>query len=241
MTRRYAILLILGISGLFLLFNLKDTDKGKGGVITSPKAVDKSVNEDAIAAVASGRPTQVTEISSHGEERATVARELREPKNKINLTVLKPEERRVAQSASLLSGTSWMIWEGVAARPKDQGVPSSYLVEVSGYYIVSDAAAISDERHFSPQQPLVLYNKRKGIAGVLTGTLQLVLKEGVSIEDVASSYGLTVLDSLPEMKMYFVTSASHPFDIVSLKESLVAEPGIARVELEILSRQYVKN
>lgn len=244
MARKHVIILLIVITAVVALslFLKKDqeptlSESLKEAVDVVESSEDRLSEED-IAMQSPGAQMQVTEIPSHGQNQAEESRRLLEPKRKQ--TVLpKPDDRRLAQS-SVLSGTSWKVWEGVAAYPQSAGKRSAYLAEINGYYLVEEDGFRGDDRHFSASQPLAVYNERKGIAGVVTGTIQITVNEGVNIDSLIQEYDLKVVGSMPEANMYFVTSAQDTFNLSSLKERLSSEPGISQAQLEILSRKYEK-
>lgn len=183
--------------------------------------------------------TQVTEIPSHGENTAETARRLRLPEAKAQATTHVPTARQLAQS-SMLSDTAWKVWEGMTAYPMSAGVRKDAVGEVSGFYLVPQTGLRVDERAYFNTQPMIVYNERKGLAGVVTGSIQITLREGVALDPLLETFDLKVVGELPEIRAYFVTSSQQPYDLFSLKDRLGSEPGISDVRLEILSRQYEK-
>lgn len=197
-----------------------------------------SMSEEEITLNTGPQNVQVTEIPSHGEDRANQSRRLQAPRS-APTAVKPPDERKLAQ-ATVLSGTSWKLWEGVTAYAKGAAQDRLVLTEISGFDVVEEDSFRADERNFSSDRPLVVFNERKKIAGIVTGVVQVILREGYTIESLAMASSLRVTGSHPEMRMYFVTAFENPFDLSDLKERLSRDPAVQSVDLEVLSRKYEK-
>lgn len=243
MVRKHVKILIVAVTAVVAISWFLRTEEGTRQTQVEvgsdqDRAVPSIRSEEELGLLAQKSKLPTTQIPTHGQNAATESRKLLAPRSKP-VTLPKPDDRSLAQS-SVLSGTSWKVWEGVTAYPQASGVRSDYLAEVSGYYLVEEETFRGDDRHFSSAQPLAVYNERKGIAGIVTGTIQIILNEGESIDSLVQEYDLKVMGSMPEAKVYFVTSAQEPFNLSSLKERLSSEPVVKQVELEILSRKYEK-
>ncbi|MGZ3768786.1 MAG: hypothetical protein ACXVCP_02845 [Bdellovibrio sp.] len=143
---------------------------------------------------------------------------------------------------SFLEGTSWEIWSGVTAVHKKNGQPKEKILsEVNGFYLVQADNATSDVHNFSASNPLVVVDRRLNIAGVLTGVFSVTLKEGVSVEALAQTDGIKVLDSFPATRTYFITSSNDPFDLQLFYDFLKSTPDVENFHPEVLSRHYEKN
>lgn len=167
------------------------------------------------------------------------------PRNAIRGASSAGQNRQVsaqAERSTLFEGTSWKILDGVRAYPKKNGRPTLEITgEVSGFYLVKESTENSDIRNFSASQPLVVFDSRLGVVGVVTGVFSVTLKEGVSSEILTQAAGIKVLNSFPGIRTYFITSVAEPFDLQAFQESLKNETDIELVHVEILSRQYEKN
>ena len=245
MTRKSTYLFIVVAAGLVALglFFKKDQEPTFAESVEEAAAVvessDPQSEEEIALATKPLDKTQVTEIPSHGDNTAAEARRLRLPETKATAKQIVPGSRQLAQS-SMLSGTSWKVWEGMTAYPMSAGLRQDAVAEVSGFYLVSKPGLRVDERNYSNAQPMIVFNERKNLTGVVTGSIEITLREGVEIEPLLGAFDLKVVGQLPEMRVYFVTSAQQPYDLFSLKDRLGNEPGISDVRLEILSRQYEK-
>ncbi|UXR65402.1 hypothetical protein EZJ49_03940 [Bdellovibrio bacteriovorus] len=245
MTRKSTYLFIAIVAGLVALslFFKKDQEPTFAESVEEAAAVvessDPQSEDEIVLATKPLNKTQVTEIPSHGDNTAAQARRLHLPQEKAVANKVTPTSRQLAQS-SMLSGTSWKVWEGMTAYPKSAGPRADAVAEVSGFYLVPQEGLRPDERNYSNAQPMIVYNERKNIAGVVTGSVQITLREGAEIDPVLETFDLKVVGQLPEIRTYFVTSAQQPYDLFSLKDRLGSEPGISDVRLEILSRQYEK-
>lgn len=245
MTRKSTYIFIVVAAGLVALglFFKKDQEPTFAESVKEAMAVVESSDPQSEEEIAlSTKPldkTQVTDIPSHGDNTAAEARRLRLPEAKASPQRISPTSRRLAQS-SMLSETAWKVWEGMTAYPMSAGPRPDAMAEVSGFYLVPQEGLRVDERNYSNAQPMVVFNERKSLAGVVTGSIEITLREGVEIEPLLRAFDLKVVSQLPEMRVYFVTSAQQPYDLFSLKDRLGSEPGISDVRLEILSRQYEK-
>ncbi|WP_413569320.1 hypothetical protein ACLWBD_01760 [Bdellovibrio sp. HCB117] len=206
--------------------SVSSSEKSKGPISPAP-AVDTS-----------GK-TQITEIASNQEPAQMMPRSRRLPKSERGSTKLNTQNAEFSESP-LFADSDWKIWNGVKAVPKNAGQPSSPIVgEMTGFYLVKEDAA--DPSVFSASEPIVVYDARLGIAGVVTGTFSVVLKEGISPEVLTQTLGLKVLNSFPDIRTYYVTSPQEPFDLKAVQDVLKNDPSLESSEMEILSRTYEKN
>lgn len=216
-------LVLAGTSAVLFLF-----EKDKAQVIVSSQQIEKVPAQEMLI---QENPSSLPE--------SMPLRQARLPKSAPQGRVVDFKKAKI-ESVSWLAGTNWKLWTGVSARTKKNGpLPGKILGEVSGFYLVEDFAQ-HDPREFSLQEPLVVMDPRLDIAGVVTGFLSVILKEGTSAEDLANVPGLLIRDSFPDIRTYFVTAAEKTFDLQSLKDTLKSEPAVENVELEVLSRQYEK-
>ncbi|KYG60529.1 hypothetical protein AZI85_10960 [Bdellovibrio bacteriovorus] len=206
---------------------------------TLSSAKDHESTSTATVAVESSEKTQTTEIASNQEPAQMVPRSRRLPKSERDSIKLNTQNAEFSESP-LFADSDWKIWNGVRAVPKNAGPPSAVVVgEMTGFYLVKEEAA--DPSAFSASQPIVVYDARLGIAGVVTGTFSVVLKEGVSPQVLTQNLGLKVLNSFPDIRTYYVTSPQEPFDLKVVQDILKNDPSLESSEMEILSRTYEKN
>ncbi|WP_373998784.1 hypothetical protein [Bdellovibrio bacteriovorus] len=206
---------------------------------TSSSTKDHESTSTATVAVESSEKTQTAEIASNQEPAQMVPRSRRLPKSERESIKLNTQNAEFSESP-LFTDSDWKIWNGVRAVPKNAGQPSAVVVgEMTGFYLVKEEAA--DPSAFSASQPIVVYDARLGIAGVVTGTFSVVLKEGVSPHVLTQNLGLKVLNSFPDIRTYYVTSPQEPFDLKAVQDILKNDPSLESSEMEILSRTYEKN
>ena len=246
--RNQIIVLVVVLAGLALLWMNKkqspvssNKDASSSHGVNTAQSDNESVNEEQLQSSLNPRERmQQTEISSHGEERAFERRQPSQRKESESRPILKVSNNELRASA-LLQSTPWRVWSGVTAIPRTAGERDGALTSISGFNLYQDDSFQSSENSFSSQAPLVVYDSRLNTAGVVTGVVEVQLRENILVQDLAQHYGLKVLNSLEGSRIHYVTSQVEPFDLQGLQQALKAEPGIERVELEVLSRQYDKN
>lgn len=242
MNKKNFVLFVVLAGGLAFVWFLK---KERGPAVAGPlqttvqvREAPSSLPENEVLLAGPPQKMQVTEISSHGEDRASQSRRFQAPRS-APTAVAAPEEGQLTE-IGVLSGTSWKLWDGVTAYPLELARGRHVLAEISGFALVQEEEMYSDERNFRTDRPLVVYNSRKRIAGIVTGVLQVILREGYVLESLSMASSLRLTGSHPEMRMYFVTSYDSPFDLSDLKELLSKDPAVESVVLEVLSRRYDK-
>lgn len=245
MARRLSIVIFLIVlGGAALYFWNKGASSSVMTANTDASSISSSTKDNeststATVAVESSEKTQTTEIASNQEPAQMVPRSRRLPKSERESIKLNTQNAEFSESP-LFAESDWKIWNGVRAVPKNAGQPSAVVVgEMTGFYLVKEEAA--DPSAFSASQPIVVYDARLGIAGVVTGTFSVVLKEGVSPEVLTQNLGLKVLNSFPDIRTYYVTSPQEPFDLKAVQDVLKNDPSLESSEMEILSRTYEKN
>lgn len=242
------ILVVVIVAGLaFFLTREKQSPVSSNGDALSSRTTNaaysenESLNEEQLQSSLNPREKmQQTEISSHGEERAFQRRQPSQRHDSMDRQRVKASNTDLRSSA-LLQSTPWKVWAGVSALPSSSSNAEGALTSIAGFNLYQDDSFQSSENSFSTQAPMVVYDQRLGSAGVVTGTIEIQLRQDVSVQGVAQHYGLKVLNSLEGSRIHFVTSQVEPFDLQGLQQALKAEPSIERVELEVLSRQYDKN
>jgi hypothetical protein len=145
-------------------------------------------------------------------------------------------------SHPLLSDSKWLIWKNVSAIPKKNfdGNDSDLLGKTSGFVYLYDENQKLEIENFTPERPLVLYNSRLRQAGVLTGTIKVELRNENNIESFLVDHHAVSLGEFPEIRTFFVTSKSVPFQLDEFYQLIRSDERVQKTELEILSRKYEK-
>lgn len=150
-----------------------------------------------------------------------------------------PQGEELKDFSLSLADRNWKIWNGITAVPQHQFVnhQQSIAGRINGYILINSPENLSIE-NFNSADPIVVYNERRQVPGVVTGTLSIKINKGVNIDDVLQEYQLKSLDSFPQIRLYYVTSIAQPFDLSQLFKSLQQDSRIDNIEVEILDRQY---
>lgn len=138
---------------------------------------------------------------------------------------------------------SWKLVTSVFAIPRAQVSEddrSMMVGELNGFALFESGRAGVQEEVFTTERPLVVYDTRLQVFGVMTGTLIVFLRSGASMEALVHDHSLRILNAFPETGTYYVTSREQPFSLSQLKSSLERDSRINNVEIEIVSRQYGK-
>lgn len=234
------IILILGVGAFFFFSEKGSLNRYRNNPNKNQTVENQKFEENEIGGKISQDQAEVTEISSHGEEQATLSRAANEVPRKPSRSLPKPDQRSLEASLTL-ENTRWKIWSGVSAVAKSQGSRPDAIGEVSGFYLVQDDRFRSDERNFSSGSPLVVFDQRRDAVGVVTGSFEVTLNEGVDIRALVSNQDLRIINAFPESHIYFVTSATQPFNLQNLYQALKNDSGVKQVDIEVLSRHYEKH
>ncbi|KYG69274.1 hypothetical protein AZI87_08720 [Bdellovibrio bacteriovorus] len=245
MARRLSIvILLIVLGGAALYFWNKGASSSVMTANTDASSISSSTKDNeststATVAVESAEKTQTTEIASNQEPAQMVPRKLRLPKSESGKVKLNLQNAEFVDSR-IFEETDWKIWKNVRAIPKVAGEPPQEIVgDTSAYYLVKDEGA--DPNAFVAANPVVVYDPRLGIPGIVTGRFSVVLKSGISTDLLTQNLGLKILSGFPDIRTYFVTSPTEPFDLKELQDVLNSDPGIESVEMEILRKRYEKN
>lgn len=196
------------------------TQEGKPAV-----ALSRSTAQDqAVSSKKSQTMRQISEV---------VPQSRRYPHPKID--TLKP--------IAFLADKYWLLWPHILAIPKNrwQGEADRLIAENSDFVMIVDEDASADLRKFEKDQRLVLYNERMHQMGVVTGSVGFRILDETGVEQILEDYHAVIVESLPHLKIFFVTADHTPFNLEKLYQSLKADLRLADVEIEILVGEYVKN
>ena len=158
--------------------------------------------------------------------------------------VLKPSpqfkvEELKLQNHEALQDTPWQIWTDRKPVLKGQAAKKE-SVEISQYAVIPNGEDKVSLEQFDPAAPIVVFDARRKIPGILTGTFVITLRDEANPEVLTSDQAIRILQSFPEIHTYFVTSKEVPFNFLQFKRSLLERGAIANVETEVLSRKYDK-
>ncbi|WP_413575112.1 hypothetical protein ACLVWU_12635 [Bdellovibrio sp. HCB290] len=146
------------------------------------------------------------------------------------------------RNSLLFRETAWKVWSGVSAVPAvDYDGDGEVVGRSAGYVIVKDTKGLGDDRNFSLKNPIVVFDENQGTVGVVPGRVILVLKNFALLEKIQKEYGLALLNRFDHLRTVFVTSSLQNFNLSKLVNVLKKDPRVERVELEIVSRNRVKN
>ena len=161
-----------------------------------------------------------------------------EPEEEV-ITQKKPQVQELKTFSIALEDKHWKIWEGVTAIPEHKFLNRGQNLagRLSGYILVKDGNDSSLDQ-FNAVNPIVVYNERRQIPGVVTGTLSIKIAQGVDVNLILDSYQLVSRDAFPQIRLYYVTARNQPFDLPGLFKALQKDPLIEKVDVEILDRQY---
>ncbi|WP_374029583.1 hypothetical protein [Bdellovibrio bacteriovorus] len=238
MARRSVVLFILIICGVLGAFYFvrpnksvvaNDVNSLKTSALNSSSATEEAESGQQAAA-------EISKVLNSSAPKERTISNARLGKNDV-LTI----DEKTLESSALFTGTRWKVLKNTTALQKGAGEPKQKILsEVTGYYLVEDSQE-NDPRQFYFSRPLVAYESRLDVVGVVTGTFTVTLREGFNEEVLHGIEGLKVLSSSPEIRTYYVTAAQEPFSLLELQEVLRKEPSVENVRIEILSRRYEKN
>ncbi|WP_413293286.1 hypothetical protein ACLSU7_18040 [Bdellovibrio sp. HCB185ZH] len=137
----------------------------------------------------------------------------------------------------------WKVWTGVRAVPASDyaGYEGDVVGRYGGYVIVKDGRMDGNDSNFEKKNPLVLFDERMGHVGIVPGRVMLTLKDAATLTKIQKEYSLKVMDRFDHLNLYFVTPSTPSFDLGKFVNVLKRDPRVAKAELEIVSRNYVKN
>lgn len=164
-----------------------------------------------------------------------------------NIASARPEQLRpdpgVLRENELFESTLWKVWTGVRAVPAAQFTAGEDEVvgRYGGYYIVRDSTMIGDDTNFESKNPIVVFDQRMNTVGVVPGIVMLTLKDNATLPKIQREYSLKVTDRFEHLRLFFVTASVASFDLYKFVNVLKRDPRIEKAELEIVSRNYVKN
>ncbi|UYL09516.1 hypothetical protein B9G69_002875 [Bdellovibrio sp. SKB1291214] len=209
-----------------------------------PEKINKKIQQESLAlssSFSSVSPASVAEAPQQMHLR--VKRRGQKPMSEKPLSV----DSRFAMTLRenhLFSSTSWKVWAGVRAIPaRDFSKQAGEVVvgQYSGYYIVKDDSMSGDERNFQSKKPLVVFDERTGKFGVVPGTVLLTVDSLAAFKNLQSEYSLQVRGEFSHLKLYIVSSSQASYDLNHFVSALQHDPRVQKAELEIVSRNYVKN
>ncbi|XGC81194.1 hypothetical protein ACES2L_01705 [Bdellovibrio bacteriovorus] len=239
MARRFSVVIFLILLGVVVLYLSRTNDKSAS--IVHPKNDSKSVPPIAsVAERVKEEAVQSTEVASTSSSAPIVSqrtpRKLPPPRRVSSL----PLENAELEKIPLLADTPWKLWKGVVAKPRTSANPNEVVIsQVSGFVVVASEVEY-DLKNFFSDSPLVVANTRLSQAGVLTGTINVILKEGQSADFLNEENGVKIVGAFPKIRTYYVTALQEPFDLPAFYLELKNHQGVEQASLEILSRQYDK-
>jgi hypothetical protein len=196
------------------------------------QAAPSLTTEPRAAVVASAEPAQQMQARQ------------RVPRNAV---ANRPEQLRpdpgVLRDNELFQSTLWKVWTGVRAVPASDFTDGADEVvgRYGGYYIVRDSHMNGDDTNFDSKNPMVVFDQRMNTVGVVPGIVMLTLKDNSTLAKIQREYGLKVTDRFEHLRLFFVTASISSFDLYKFVNVLKRDPRIEKAELEIVSRDYVKN
>lgn len=241
MKSRSWVVVILIAAGIFAAISFFRTNEKQATFIESSKeSAPPALEPPALPAPAKTIQLQETESSSQKQINQMKPRKFVPPRQ-VSSSVVTDLRNIRTESLALLEDSPWVLWVGVTAVKKTDNKSSAKVVaEINGYDIIESAGAV-DLKSFSSEQPLVVVNSRLEIPGVVTGVVSVTLRKGASEDVIRQLPGVKILNSFPEIRTYFVTSAEEPFDLAAFRDFIKSQPDVEQSHLEILSRRYEKN
>lgn len=145
------------------------------------------------------------------------------------------------ESVDWLLGTRWKIWRGVHAveRKWVSASKQEIIGEVSGYLLIRNNISFGRKDSTSVKH-FVVVDPRLQVAGVVTGVLKVLLKEGANSDFLVQNSNLRIRDAFSDIRTYYVAALEEPFDPLVLKEFLSRQPEVEQVELEIVFKKHEK-
>lgn len=248
MARRNTVIVILILVGAIaaLFFFSRSREKKSelqdmtASAETKPTSVTASTNEEPRNPAAKENESTQTTESSSSDQPKTMSRGAI-PKNfgQAQSAQVSTENVQFVES-TLLEETPWKVWKNVKAVPLDIATAEKNLGSLNGYNLV-EAASDVDLHNFSRGQALVVYDPRLNNVGLVTGIFSVTLKEGISEDVLTQASGLKILNSYPNIRLYYVTSEQSPFDLLAFQSALKKEPAFENVQLMVEGRPRGKN
>ena len=153
------------------------------------------------------------------------------------------EPSALGDSLEKIGRPDFKIWDRMSVAKVAQ-VPSGSKIEgyASGFAVYQDSQNSARLDRFDVRNPIAVYDERNHKAGVITGTVTVVLKEGAAWDAIANDHGLLLIAPFDHLRMYKATSSRSPFDLEALVTVLKADTTrVESVKVEILDRSYRKN
>ena len=165
-------------------------------------------------------------------------------KQNRGLSSAAPEQKNL-QANNLLSTTPWKIWTNTKVVTYESNlIAQQILGRVSNLAILEDNSKNNDVvllTNFDKQNPIAVYDSRLKKPGVLTGTIKVVTDQKELLEAQLKQHQAIIDLGFDEIHTYFVTSQTPQFNLENLYNTLINQPYITKIELEVLSKTYEKN
>lgn len=131
-----------------------------------------------------------------------------------------------------LKQLGWKIWSGKVAV-----LGSDADVKVGGYGVEEGKASTVEA--FKSSEPPLVYDESTNMPGVITGHFEVTYNAPVAASDV-SYEGVRIISGMPELGVFYMTSATEPFDLRHLKSFLESQANVQNVKLIVKSRSREK-
>lgn len=181
--------------------------------------------------------------STEAEDKLKKALKFISKKNRF-IASAKPEQKKL-QNNNLLNTTPWKLWANTKVINYDSNLTAQQILgRVSNLAIIEDNSnndALTTLTNFNKQKPVAVYDTRLKKPGVLTGTIKVITDQKELLENQLKQYQASIDLGFDEIHTYFITSNAQQFNLENLYNTLINQPYITKVELEVLSKTYEKN
>lgn len=220
----------------------KDKAAANQSLDLSSQTKTSSVVKDSILPFESAKNDQNDIFFGDNPERLDVKEDF--PVIKKSKTTVLPTNQSDLESSRIWPAGTWQVWQGVrvvsASHQDEQGKKLKELGSIGSYVLMEDVQFRSDEHQFQSSAPIPVFNQRRNKAGLITGVVTLVLREGIEVDPVLTDFGLFIKTALPQIRTLYVAVKNEPYDLVTLIESLKQDSRIEKVDLEVVTQNYAK-
>ncbi|CAN5504663.1 hypothetical protein BH10BDE1_BH10BDE1_12810 [soil metagenome] len=235
--RRWAFLVLL-LANMFFFWRLQPHLEKSAKRETAPENLESGEPHQAIFSSRGKTSTMISKIPTPSRRIAEAA----DPAVLRASKLVTPKDSDLGDALDSIGLASWKIWRGIGITQKGSEPRDVRLTgEVAGYSLFESSSFSGRLGQFDLSSPMAVYNDRTHKAGVVTGSIRVVLKDGVGWDEVSKDHDLTLIAPFPQIKTYMVTSPRSPFDLTALLTELQNDSRIDTTKAEVLSRDYNKN
>jgi hypothetical protein len=140
----------------------------------------------------------------------------------------------------LLQSTPWKIWVNTQVVKKENAPIGHSLANIHNFSIIESEDNMN-LTEFDTNKAIAVFDERLKKPGLITGTLKVQTSNKSRLQTDLKNYQAQITDEFENIETYFIKSSQPIFNLELLYQTLKNQDYINSVEIEILSKNYVKN